>query len=74
MIEKIKGVCKLIIEMGLYLISISILVEVVFGTTAPFLSLGVVSKITQMIASLGSAGLVGLLASGVIIYLFTKKK
>jgi hypothetical protein len=73
MVEKIKGVVKLIIELGLYLVALCILLQVLFGKVVPFFgTIDVVGQITGIIATLGSNGLVGLLALGVIVWLFNK--
>ncbi len=46
--------------------------EILFGGQVPFLS-GVVANLTGMISTLGENGLVGLVALGVILFLFQKR-
>ena len=55
------------------LIGLSIALEVVFGSTVPFLSLGVINNISAIIADLGSQGIIGLITLGILWALFIKK-
>jgi hypothetical protein len=52
-------------------VSLSILAEVIFGTN--IFGTEVVANITEMIASLGDSGFVGLIALIILIQLFQKK-
>ncbi len=61
-----------ITEIALLLIALGIAVEILFGSSVPFLS-GIVTNLTGMISTLGENGLVGLVALGVIIFLFQKR-
>jgi len=60
-----------ITEIFLLLIALGVVVEILFGSAVPFFG-GVVTNITALIKSLGDNGLVGLIALGVILYLFQK--
>ena len=53
----------------------SIVAAILLGDAVPFLggSAGVVSRITELISALGNEGVVGLVALGVILYIFNKK-
>jgi hypothetical protein len=63
-----------ITEIALLLIALGVAVEILFGTnTVPFFG-QVVANITQILKVLGENGLVGLIALGIIVYLFNKKK
>jgi len=62
-----------ITEIALLLIALGISVEVLFGSEVPFLS-GIVTNLTGLISTLGENGLVGLVALGVILFLFQKRK
>ena len=57
---------------GIALIGLTIVLQVVFGSTVPFLSGDVIGTITGIVQSLGEAGLVGLLSAAIIYRLFTK--
>ena len=50
-------------------------IAIKYGAEVPFLggTEGVVERITVMISSLGEQGVVGMIALGVIIYVFTRK-
>ena len=62
-----------ITEILLLLVAVAITVEILFGATVPFFG-GVVGNLTELIASLGENGLVGLIAMSVIFYMFYRKK
>jgi len=58
---------------GLALISAAVVLQVLFGAAVPFISLDVVGNIISITKQLGSEGLVGLAALGVLLALFNKK-
>ena len=62
-----------ITEIALLLIALGVAVEILFGNSVPFLG-QVVGNITSLLGSLGDKGLVGLIALGIILYLFNRKK
>jgi len=59
-------------EIALLLIALGIAVEILFGQSVPFFGT-VVTNLTALIGSLGQNGLVGLIALGIILFLFRKK-
>jgi hypothetical protein len=61
-----------ITEIALLLIALGIAVEILFGQSVPFFGT-VVANLTALISSLGQNGLVGLIALGIILFLFRKK-
>jgi hypothetical protein len=62
-----------ITEIALLLIALGVAVEILFGNTVPFFG-QVVGNITLLLKTLGENGLVGLIALGIIVYLFNKKR
>jgi hypothetical protein len=62
-----------ITEIALLLIALGVAVEILFGTQVPYFG-QVVANITGLLKTLGENGLVGLIALGIIIYLFNKKR
>ena len=62
-----------ITEISLLLIALGIAVEILFGNAVPFFG-GVVANLTALLNSLGENGLVGLIALGIILFLFYRKK
>ncbi|MGA2171748.1 MAG: hypothetical protein ABSG82_01875 [Sedimentisphaerales bacterium] len=62
-----------ITEIALLLIALGIAVEILFGNAVPFFG-GVVANITALLKTLGDNGLVGLIALGIIMFLFYRKR
>jgi len=62
-----------ITEIFLLLIALGIAVEILFGKTVPFFG-SVIANLTGVLRTLGDNGLVGLIALGIIIYLFQKRR
>ena len=58
---------------GLALLAAAVVVQIMFGPQAPFLPIDVVGGIVDLTKQLGSEGLVGLAAVGVLLALFNKK-
>jgi len=58
---------------GVALLATAVVVQVLFGPQAPFLPIDVVGGIIDLTKQLGSEGLVGLAALGVLLALFGKK-
>ena len=54
----------------------SVVLALLLGDNVPFLSgaADVVNNITAMISNLGEQGMVGLIALGVILYIFNRKE
>lgn len=59
-------------EIGLMLLALAIVAGLLVGGNLPFFS-GVVDNIIALVKDLGSAGLAGLIALGVILWLFNKR-
>ena len=66
MLSKIMGMADVAINLGIKLISLAIVLQIVFGHSVPFLGGNVIGTIIGIIAQLGAAGLVGLIAAVVI--------
>ena len=66
MLSKIMGIADASINVGVKLISLAIVLQVVFGHSVPFLGGDVIGTIISIIYELGSAGLVGLIATVII--------
>jgi len=62
-----------ITEIALLLIALGVAVEILFGSSVPFIG-GVVGNMTALLKTLGDNGLVGLIALGIILFLFHRKK
>ena len=66
MLSKIMGIADASISVGIKMISLAIVLQIVFGHSVPFLGGNVIGTIIGIIAQLGAAGLVGLIAAVVI--------
>ena len=62
-----------ITEIALLLIALGISAEILFGAKVSFFS-GIVANMTDLLTTLGNNGLVGLVALGIIIWLFNKRR
>ena len=62
-----------ITEISLLLIALGIAFEILFGETVPFFG-KVVANLTGLLNTLGENGLVGLIALGIILFLFYRKR
>lgn len=71
-IGKLKGAIGAITDIGLMLLALAIVASLLVGGNLPFFG-GVVGNIVALIKDLGSNGLVGLIALGVILWLFSKR-
>jgi hypothetical protein len=60
-------------EIGLLLLALAIVAALLVGANLPFFG-NVVANIMALVKSLGDGGLVGLIALGVIIWLFSERK
>lgn len=72
-LEQIKRWLGEITEIALLLIALGIAVEILFGESVPFFG-RVIPNLTALLNSLGENGLVGLIALGIILFLFYRKK
>ena len=61
-----------ITSIGIKLIAVTVVLQILFGAAVPFLGLDVITNITKIVASLGSQGLVGLVAVAVLYWSFNK--
>jgi hypothetical protein len=76
LIRSVKGWVKELTEIGVLLIALSVVFALLLGENVPFLSGAgdVVNNITAMVGNLGDQGMVGLIALGVILYIFNRKE
>ena len=72
-LEEIKKWLGEITEIFLLLIALGVVLEILFGQQVSFFG-GIVTNLTTLIKSFGDNGLVGLIALGIILYLFQRRK
>jgi len=66
MLDQILGAVKKFTEIGIALLALGIVMQVIFGKVVPFVGGDIIAHIVNLVAVLGSKGLVGLIAVGVI--------
>ena len=71
-INTIKSWISALIEIGLLLLALAIVASLLAGNNVPFFG-NVVENITALVKQLGDNGLVGLIALGIILWLFTNR-
>ncbi len=72
-INDIKGWIGALTELGLMLIALGVVVGLLVGANAPFVG-NVTANIVSFVKDLGANGLVGLIALGFILWLFSNRK
>jgi hypothetical protein len=73
-LQEVKKWLGEITEIALLLIALGITFEILFGFEGvPFFG-GVIGNITTLLNDLGQNGLAGLIALGIILYLFSRRK
>jgi len=72
MLEKIKNGADGAIDVGIKLISLSIILQIIFGSKVAFLTGDVVGSILGIVWTLGNAGLAGIIAAIIIWKLLDK--
>jgi hypothetical protein len=70
--NRVKSWIGSLTEIGLMLLAFAIVASLLVGAQLPFFG-GVVGNIVALIKELGSNGLVGLIALGVILWLFSTR-
>jgi hypothetical protein len=60
------------IDIGIALLALAIIVQLLFGSTAPFMG-DIAGNIMKFIAAFGGQGLVGLVAIGVVLYILNRR-
>lgn len=74
LMTNVRSVLGMIIELGISLIALAVIIQVLFGAeSTAFIGGNVVQNIIDLVGQLGSAGLVGLVAVGVLLYVFSKR-
>ncbi len=69
-LDKIRGWIVQVGGIGLMLIPLALILQVLFGQNVEFLDGTIVNNLMGLIRDLGNAGLVGLIALAILLYLF----
>jgi len=72
-LQEIKKWIGEITEILLLLLALGIAVEILFGSTVPFFG-KIIVNLTALLNTLGENGFVGLIALGIIIFLFQRRR
>ena len=70
---RLKSLIAGLTEVGLALLALAIVATLLVGSQLPFFG-NVAGNIVALVKSLGDAGLVGLIALGLILWLFSNRK
>jgi len=72
-LTKIKKCIAGIIEISLLLVALGVVVEILFGHEVPFWG-GIMTNLIALLSTLGENGLIGIVALGIVLYLFRRGK
>ena len=72
MLDQISGWITQVTNIGLGLIALGVVLQILFGAVVPFLGLDVMGSVVTLVKSLGSEGLVGLVAIWVLWGIYSK--
>ena len=73
MLDTVKNWLRQIAEVGLLVIAAAVVLEIIFGSAVPFAGIGILDNITALTAKLGQDGLTGIIAIGIIIWLYLRR-
>lgn len=74
MLSMAKDWLKEILDLGIVVIAVAVILQLIFGAAVPFVGGDVVANVIELVNALGSQGLVGLVALGVLVWAFNKGK
>ena len=72
MFDRAKAWIVRITELGLLLIALGIVLQMLFGSNVAFFG-DIVGNVMKLVTTLGSNGVVGLVAIAIILYLFNRR-
>jgi hypothetical protein len=61
-----------VLDLGVKLLAVGVILQIIFGAV-PFIGLDILANVIKFITALGSQGLVGLVAIGVLAWAFDRK-
>ncbi len=73
MLDTVKSWLKHITEVGLLVIAAAVVLEIIFGSAVSFIGIGILDNITALTRELGGQGLVGIIAIGIIVWLYLRR-
>jgi hypothetical protein len=72
-LQKATGWAKQLVELSVSVLALAVVLQVLFGTSAAFFPVDVVGNVISITKTLGSEGLVGLVAAWVLLSILSKK-
>ena len=72
MLSSVRGWARAITDLGIVAVALVVVLQILFGSAVPFFGIDPIGGITSVVNSLGSQGLVGLVAVAVLYWAFTK--
>jgi hypothetical protein len=62
-----------VLDLGVKLLAVGVILQIIFGAAVPFIGLDILANVIKFVTALGSQGLVGLVAIGVLAWAFDRK-
>ena len=72
-LDRVRNWVVQLTEIGLALVALGIVLQLLFGENVEFITGDVTGNIIVLVGQLGAAGVVGLVAIAIILYLFNKR-
>ena len=72
-LQKATGWAKQLVELSVSVLALAVVLQVLFGTSVAFFPVDVVGNVIGVTKTLGSEGLVGLVAAWVLLSILSKK-
>lgn len=72
-LDRVRNWIVQLTEIGLALVALGIVLQLLFGENVEFIAGNVTGNIIALVSQLGAAGVVGLVAIAIILYLFNKR-
>ncbi len=69
-LDRVKGWIKALTGVGLALVPVGLVLQVLFDSPTKFVTGDILENLMNLIAQIGDAGVVGLIALGIVLWLF----
>ena len=73
MLDTVKSWLRQITEVSLLLIAAAIVLEIIFGSAVPYIGVGILDNVVALTTKLGQDVLVGIIAIGIIVWLYLRR-
>ncbi|PPR59582.1 MAG: hypothetical protein CFH10_01863 [Alphaproteobacteria bacterium MarineAlpha4_Bin2] len=72
MLDSVTNVFKTVTQMGLALIALGVVLQILFPGALAFINADIAGNLINLINQFSGAGLIGLIAAGIVLYLINK--